>query len=200
MSLRRLLPTLVLICLATGLLAACAQLPGAMSGTAPPAQRLARTASNDFFLAGRLAASKGSQHYAVSITWRHTAQRDEIFVATPLGQGIAELTRDAAGARLTTAERREFAAPDWQTLSAQVFGFALPLSALPRWLTADVPAEALGVSYDRSGRPQRMVVDDWQVAYLDYASDAVDALPALIELKREDIEVRLKVDQWQVAP
>lgn len=196
MSLLRPLPALVLVCLATCLLTACAQLPGA----AAPAQRLTRVTSNDFFLAGRLAASKGNQRYAVNITWRHTTQRDEIFVATPLGQGIAELIRDAAGARLTTAERREFSAPDWQALSAQVFGFTLPLSALPRWLAADVPAEALGVSLDRSGRPQRMVADDWQVAYLDYASDAADALPVLIELKREDIEVRLKVDEWQIAP
>jgi outer membrane lipoprotein LolB len=171
-----------------------------MPGTALPTQRPVRTTSNDFFLAGRLAANKGDQHYAVNITWRHTTERDEIFVATPLGQGIAELTRDAAGARLTTADRQEFAAPDWQALSAQVFGFALPLSALPRWLMADVPAGALGVHHDRSGRPQRMVADDWQVAYPDYASDAADALPALIELKREDIEVRLKVDEWQIAP
>ncbi|MCX7175029.1 MAG: lipoprotein insertase outer membrane protein LolB [Proteobacteria bacterium] len=196
MPLSRLLPALVL----TGILAACAQLPGAASGDAVPAQRPARANINDYLMTGRLAVNQGQQHYAVSITWRHTSERDEIFLATPLGQGVAELTRDAAGARLTTAERREFNAPDWQALSAQVFGFALPLSALPRWLLAEVPAEALGVKYDGAGRPQRMVANDWQVAYLEYASDAADALPALIELKHEDIEVRLKVDEWQLSP
>lgn len=199
MSLRRLLPALLLICLASGLLAACAQLPGAPSGDTPPQPRPARTAGSDYFLSGRIAVRHGEQHYAVNITWRHSATRDEIFVATPLGQGIAELARDAAGARLTTADRREFNAADWQALSVQVFGFALPLSALPLWLLAEVPAEALGVNYDGAGRPQRMVADGWQVAYLEYASAAVDALPALIELRHEDIEVRLKIDEWQVS-
>lgn len=193
MSLRRLLPALML----TGMLTACSQLP--IAGDAVPVRRAARTAVESFLLAGRIAVSQGSQRYAASITWQHSAARDEIFLATPLGQGIAELTRDASGARLTTAERREFSAADWQALSVQVFGLALPLSALPRWLQADVPAEALGVRYDGAGRPQRMVADDWQVAYLEYAGDAVDALPALIELKRGDIEVRVKVDQWQLS-
>jgi len=190
-----LLPPLAL----TFLLAACAQLPGAASGEAA-VPRPARADNGGFLLTGRIAVSQGQQRHAVNITWQHSAARDEIFLATPLGQGLAELTRDAAGARLTTAERREFNAPDWQALSVQVFGFPLPLSALPRWLQGEVPAEALGVKYDGAGRPQRMVVDGWQVAYLDYAGNAVDALPALIEMKREDIEVRWKIDDWQLSP
>jgi len=83
-------------------------------------------------LTGRIAVSQSQQRHAVNISWLHRPARDEIFLATPLGQGIAELTRDAAGARLVTSERREFMAPDWQSLSVQVFGFPLPLSALPR--------------------------------------------------------------------
>lgn len=195
--LRRLLPTLVL----TGLLAACAQLPGASSGDAVTSHPV-RTGISSYLLTGRIAISQGQQRHAANITWRHSPARDEILLTTPLGQGIAELTRDAAGARLTTAERREFTAPDWQALAVEVFGFPLPLSALPRWLLADVPAEALGIKYDSIGRPQRMVVDGWQVAYLDYAGADVDALPALIEMRRDGIdaiEVRLKIDEWQLS-
>ena len=181
------------------LLSACAQLPGAVAENAA-LPRPARAAGGDFLLTGRIAVSQGQQRHAVNITWQHGAARDEIFLATPLGQGIAELTRGAAGARLTTAERREFNAPDWQALSVRVFGFSLPLSALPRWLLGEVPADALGVKYDGAGRPQRMVADGWQVAYLEYAGNAADALPALIELRREDIEVRWKIDDWQLSP
>ncbi|TRZ65311.1 MAG: outer membrane lipoprotein LolB [Rhodocyclaceae bacterium] len=195
MLLRRLLPSLAL----TFLLAACAQLPGTISEKAAM-PRPARAVIGGYILTGRIAVSQGQQRHAINITWQHSAARDEILLATPLGQGIAELVRDAAGARLTTAERREFNAPDWQSLSVQVFGFPLPLSALPRWLLAEVPAQALGVKYDSAGRPQRMVADGWQVAYLDYAGSAVDALPVLIEMKREDIEVRWKVDDWQLSP
>ncbi|MBI3524556.1 MAG: outer membrane lipoprotein LolB [Betaproteobacteria bacterium] len=192
MTPRRLLSALAL----AALLAGCAQLPRTEpAGSAP---RPARALIETYTLTGRIAVRKGEQHYAVNLTWQHGPQRDEILFATPLGQGLAELTRDAAGARLTTAEHREFAAADWQGLSAQVFGFSLPLEALPRWLVGVVPNDALGVTRDAAGRPQRMVSDDWQVAYLGYESPAADALPSLLELKRDDIEVRLKIDDWQV--
>lgn len=190
---RRLLFALALV----GLLAGCAQLPGVeLAAGLPP--RPARNMIDAYTLAGRIAVREGERHYAANITWQHALERDEILFATPLGQGIAELTRDAAGARLTTAEHREFVAADWQELSTQVFGISLPLAALPRWLVAAVPADALGVTRDGAGRPQQMVSDGWQVAYLDYESAAADALPTLLELKREDIEVRLKIDDWQL--
>jgi outer membrane biogenesis lipoprotein LolB len=40
--------------------------------------------------------------------------------------------------------------------------------------------------------------DGWQIAYLVYESAAPDALPTLIELRRDDIDVRLKIDTWQI--
>lgn len=193
MPLRRLLPSLIV----TGILAACAQLPQTLTPDAVPTQRQAQRRAGEFYLSGRLAVTQREQRHAMSVTWQHGTMRDQIFLSTPLGQGIAELTRDGGGARLVTADRREFSAPDWQNLALQMFGFSLPLASLPRWLLADVPAEAMGVSYDRAGRPQHMVVEGWRIAYLDYAGDAADALPALIEMQHEEITVRLKIDQWQ---
>lgn len=133
-----------------------------------------------FAVEGRVAIRSGQERHSARIVWRHAAERDEILLMSPLGQGVAELTRDAAGARLATADRKEYVASDWESLSAQVFGFALPLSGIPRWLAGHPPAAG----------------DGWRVDYLDYESDAIDALPTLIELKRNDLELRLKVDEW----
>ena len=191
-------PRLALPLVLISLLAACAQLPRTMPGDAPVVRAVGSTSSG-FQLTGRIALSRGQERHAVNIGWQHGTDSDEIFLTTPLGQGIAELRRDASGARLTTAEFREFNATDWETLAFQVFGFPLPLSALPRWLLAEVPADALGVLYDNAGRPRRMVADGWLVSYPKYDGDGPDALPVLIELKREDIEVRLRVDDWQLS-
>jgi outer membrane lipoprotein LolB len=120
-----------------------------------------------------------SHHYA-NISWRHDAMRDEILLTTPLGQGVAELSRDARGARLVTADRKEFAAADLDGLAEQVFGTRLPLNDLPNWLSGHAPAAVSG----------------WRVDYLEYQSDAADALPTLIEARRGDIELRLKVSEW----
>jgi outer membrane lipoprotein LolB len=159
------------------LLAACAQLP-AGGGIVRVPPKLSQ-----FELDGRIVVRESqSRHYA-NISWRHDASRDEILLTTPLGQGMAELSRDAGSARLVTADRKEYLAADWEGLSEQVFGVRLPLDDLPQWLSGRVPPAASG----------------WRVQYLEYQSDAADALPTLIEARRGDIELRLKVSEWILA-
>lgn len=143
-----------------------------------------------------MAVRQDEARHHVRISWNHNAGADELLVSSPLGQGIAELVRDSAGARLTTAERRVFSAQDWEALFAEVFGFRLPLAGLPRWLLADLPATAV----DDRGRPRAARAGEWAISYLDYESESPAALPVLIEFRREDLEIRLKVDSWDLAP
>lgn len=154
-------------------LAGCAQIPSIST-----VHRAPRTLTQ-FELDGRIVVRESqSQHYG-NISWRHDAQGDQILLTTPLGQGVAELSRDARGARLVTADQREFTAANWEGLAEQVFGIILPLNDLPNWLSGHAPASS-----------------SWRVDYLEYQSDAADALPILIEVKRGDIELRLKVSEW----
>lgn len=136
-----------------------------------------------FELDGRIVVRESQARHYANISWRHSATRDEILLTTPLGQGVAELSRDARGARLAMADGREYTADDWEGLSEQVFGARLPLDDLPSWLAGHVPARASG----------------WRVEFLEYQSDAADALPVLIEARRGNLELRLKVSEWGVV-
>ena len=160
---------------------------------AAPVARPARDGIAAFSFSGRVAARQGERRHYANIDWRHAAAADEILLTTPLGQGVAELVRDTRGARLVAADGQVTEAPDWEGLSARVFGFALPLADLPRWLLGDVAPAAR----DERGRPLAAMAAGWDIRYLDYESPAADALPVLIELRRDDIELRLKVDAWQ---
>lgn len=140
----------------------------------PPAGEIAQ-----FAFVGRIAVRQGEVRHHAKIDWRHTPAMDEILLATPLGQGLAELARDATGARLVLADQRRFAADDWSALSQQVFGFALPLETSARWLLGDTA-----------------VTEGWRVTIVERESAAADALPIVIELERDDIAVRLKIDEW----
>lgn len=162
----------LLVVLSALLLAACAG--GPPLPPRPPAAAIAA-----FAFSGRLAVRQGDVRHHVNIDWRHAGGADEVLLTTPLGQGVAEMTRDAAGARLRLADGRGFAAADWEALSAEVFGFRLPLGASARWLLG-APGESAG----------------WRVSVLERESDRPDALPTLIEFEREDIAVRLKIDEW----
>ena len=154
------------------LLAGCAASPVVM-------QRPGARDITQFAFVGRLAVRQGETRHHVNIDWRHDAQRDEILLTTPLGQGVAELVRDAGGARLTLADKRRYASADWSALSRQVFGFPLPLGASARWLLGDIAA-----------------TEGWRVTVVEREGATPDALPTVIELERDDIAVRLKIDEW----
>lgn len=158
------------------MLAACASLPAVV----PRTPRVL----DSFALEGRIAVRQGETRSYANIAWQHDARHDNILVTTPLGQGVAELSRDTSGARLVTADRREIAAPDWEGLAERVLGARLPLDDLPAWLGGRPPPPSSG----------------WRVDYLDYQSQAPDALPTLIEFQRDDLDVRLKIDHWGTAP
>lgn len=147
-----------------------------------------------FSVEGRFSARQGETRHYANFSWRHGMADDEILITTPLGQGVAELTRDARGAHLVTADKQTVAADDWEGLSARLFGFPLPLSNLPRWLAGNVEASRR----DANGRPESAMAEGWAIRYLDYESDAPDALPTLVEFQRDDMELRLKVDAWQL--
>lgn len=153
-------------------LAGCAA--GPVLPVRPPAGDI-----SGFSFVGRLSVRQGETRHHVSVDWRHTVADDTILLTTPLGQGVAEIVRDAAGARLTLADRRSYAADDWSELTRQVFGFALPLKASARWLLGEVAA-----------------TEGWRVTVVERESAASDALPTTLELERDDIHVRLKIDEW----
>ena len=147
-----------------------------------------------FSIEARIYVRRGDAPYQAQLSWRHGIERDDVLLTGPFGQGLAELIRDPAGARLIAADRREFVAPDWSTLSEQVFGVALPLNGMARWLTGNVASSG----HDALNRPTFAVEDGWHIAYPAYESEAPNALPVLMELQRDDIEVRLKIDQWEL--
>lgn len=157
-------------------------LAAALSGCAAVAPLPARPPAGEiaqFAFVGRIALRQGEVRHHARIDWRHAPGRDEILLATPLGQGLAEFTQDATGARLVLADRRHFAADNLGALSQQVFGFPLPLGASARWLLGEIE-----------------VADGWRVTIVERESAAADALPTVIELERDDIAVRLKIDEW----
>jgi outer membrane lipoprotein LolB len=173
------------------LLAACAQQPQRDQ----PNPRPLREAIIRYSLDGRVSVKRGKEARQAGINWKHDSDRDDIELSGPLGQKAARLSREASGARLDTATREVFVAADWEGLAERALGVALPLNNMARWVTATFSADAQ-VERDAIGRPIHVLVNGWQIDYLAYESDLPDALPALITLHRDDIDLRLKIDEW----
>lgn len=190
------------LCLLTG---GCALLSpeteeGAASATATA--RPSRGSIETFAVEGRIVIRQGENHHVSGVVWEHAMRRDEMRLTAPLGQTVAELVRDRDGARLRLSDGRETNAADLESLTEALFGIDLPLTAMPFWILADIPAGARQIVLDETGRPQQFDLNKWRIRYDAYESPAPNALPTFIGLHREAdgdreaIDVRLKIDAW----
>jgi outer membrane lipoprotein LolB len=165
----------------------------------PPAAGPARQAAEDFLLAGRFSLRQGEQNHAGRLSWRHTATGDELLLASPFGQGIAEIVAAPGQATLRLSDGRVFAAPDVPSLTESVLGYRLPLALLIDWIRGR-DAGARLVERDARGRPLRLRFENWNVEY-GYGDDDPTALPVRVFAERAGaFELRLRVDEWSALP
>jgi len=166
---------------AAALLGACATLPEV--GRPPPA---------GFELSGRVAVRYGKDAASGRIFWRHADDADELLITSALGQGIARLSRERDQFRLLTGANKEYRAADAESLTEQALGWRLPLAGLSDWVRGRAspgrPAEMRG----EVDKGLELWQDGWHVAYEEFR----EGRPFKLRLSREDLQIRLIVDQW----
>jgi len=177
---------LLLATVTTALLGACASIPAPVPRT------------GEFAVVGRVAVRYGEEAASGRVAWRHSDADDDLVISTPLGQGISEITRREGVYTLVAADRQRFSASDPERLAEQALGYALPLDGLPDWLRGraqpGVPAES---RYDGQ-RLAELRQQGWTIEYLAYEDDG--RLPKRLRLTRGALDIRLAIEEWQVAP
>jgi outer membrane lipoprotein LolB len=168
------------------LVAACATLP-------PPP-----LGEGEFAVVGRVAVRYGAEAASGRVTWRHTRSADDLLIASPLGQGIAEITRRGGGYTLVTANAQRFTAADPERLTEQALGWPLPLGGLPDWLQGRSQAGGAADARYEGNRLAELREDGWTIEYLEY--DELLRLPRRLRLTRGELDIRLIIEDWQVAP
>lgn len=185
------------------LLAGCASHPLRTAEMRP-----AHAESAPFTINGRISASQQGERHSAGLHWVHTAQSDEILLLTPLGQTAARIYRDDKSATLDNGSKH-YQDTNAEALMQQVLGWHLPLVGLRLWilgLPADyAPAQ---IEHDGAGRIAVLHQDGWEVRYLRYTDTradgsnipGTDSLPARLQLKRDDLQVLLLIDEWEWNP
>jgi outer membrane lipoprotein LolB len=175
---------------AAAALAACATLEPARG----PAPRAAA-----FDLIGRVAVTYDGRVFSSTVRWEHTAERDEIWLLTPAGQGLAHITGEADGAVYTGADRRQYRAGDIQSLTRRVLGWELPIAHLSWWVQGELAPGAVSdrVERDHHGRLTALAQEGWRIAYVHYPPSEQAGRPRRLELKGEAQEIRLVIDGWR---
>jgi len=158
---------------------------------------LQRDQLHDFVLVGRFTLRHATQNHAGRIEWQHAGASDTLLLASPFGQGIAEITGDANGARLRSSDGSERTAASSDELLQTVLGYPVGLARLLAWLRGG-HSEDGAVERDALGRPLRLRHEDWRIAY-EYDDDTPQALPGRLFVEREGgFVLRLRIDEWRL--
>jgi outer membrane lipoprotein LolB len=179
---------------AAALLGACAPITRQPSSAVklPPVQER-------FELSGRLSARHGSNALAANFRWHHEGERDELELASPLGQTIALLSGDGASARLQSADGRVLTAASWTKLTEDGLGWPLPVDGLMYWIQgAARTGAAFTAEAGEQGRASVLRQDGWTIVYQSYveASGGVWR-PSRLTADYPEVELRLVIDRWQ---
>ena len=159
---------------------------------------LAAPTAERFEFSGRIGVKYDNSSFSGNLRWRHAADGDEIWLYSPLGQTVANLRRDDAGAELITSEKKRYAAADAEQLTREVLGWNLPLAGLQYWVVGRVAPHfpPLAVERDAAQRLSQLQQNAWRIVFARYAPAEQGGLPEKLTLQYRDIEIRLVIDTW----
>ena len=100
--------------LLSGLLTACV-------AVAPGSKPVAA----DFDILGRVLISGEGRAFSSGLRWRHDAAGDELWLMSPVGQTLAHIVADSAGAVLTTPDLLEYRDHSVESLTRRALGLAI---------------------------------------------------------------------------
>jgi len=155
----------------------------------------------DFNILGRISIQDEKQSFSGSFRWQHLTASDEILLFTPLGQAVAEITKDDEGVRLITSKLEAFYAADVENLTQEILGWRMPLNGLQYWIQGThSPVTAAEKDLDNKDRVVTIRQDGWHIHYSSFAPAQINSipLPKVLNLIYQNLRIRLVVDDWKV--
>lgn len=161
------------------------------------AQRLADLAG--WRLQGRATVDSDQGSGQVRIRWSHQGREGRLAVSNPFGQTLMVLHHNPQGLRLRDREGRTYRGRQAREVLRQRLGSWVPVDRFSGWaLGLPARGEEPPASLDERGLPLALEVAPWAVAYTDYRRTDGVWLPASMEISREGVQLRIRVDQWDL--
>ncbi|WP_158228895.1 lipoprotein insertase outer membrane protein LolB [Chitinimonas sp. BJB300] len=161
-----------------------------------PAPAAPSSLPSQYSVSGRVAVNAAGKGYNARFNWAHQDQQDRVDISNPLGQVVARLEMAPEGARFFDTDGQLHVADDIESLSERELGWRLPAAGLRYWLLglAD-PTHA--ASWQEEGGARILLQDGWRIQYPVVTNAGA---PDKLSLKRNDLEVRIALYDWQLAP
>lgn len=187
----------------TAMLTGCTVIPARTSST--EAYHLFRTRElalyhhGQWLMSGRVAVQKGEDGWHANLRWRQLADRFDIMLSAPLGQGTLHLLGDLNGVELETQDQAAQYAARPEDLLHDRLGWSIPLSGMRYWvLGLPAPDSEPEMVWDEGGRVISLKQSGWNIAYRRYTQVNGLYLPDKIYMDNSQLKVRLVIDSWEL--
>lgn len=150
---------------------------------------------------GRIGVINGQEGWHANFLWTQQNTDYRIELIGPLGQGRVLIAGNEETVRIQTQDGRSETAPDPDTLVEQTIGTRLPVNGLRYWVRGlPAPGPTTQLQTDDSGRLIRLEQNGWVIEYPSYIPTSVLNLdlPERIIARRQDLSVKLVIEQWKL--
>jgi len=139
----------------------------------------------------------------VRVNWAMSGDAYHLAFMSVLGQRVAELNGDPAGAELRLPREEPRRAAGAEELLADALGWTAPLDALRYWVIGlPAPAPRFGrdpPELDAWGRLVGLEQEGWRVDYAQYTEADGLELPRRMTLDHPRLRIRLVIDEWNLG-
>ena len=161
----------------------------------PQLQALAR-----FELRGRVGVTTGHDGFNANLRWAQDGAHTQLTLEGPLGVGAVQVSASGADLTIVAANGTQLDSDAAHRELTARLGFDPPLTSLRYWILG-VPDPSSGATEEVDTGQQRLRAlnqGGWHVDYPQYLASGTQWLPARLTLRREQVRVKMVVDDWQL--
>lgn len=148
----------------------------------------------NWFFEGRLAVADKKDSLSANVSWRHSANSEEIMLSGPLSQGKVMISVQAGKVIVDDGDSKQEYTGDVETVFSQQLGMAMPVAALKFWVLGLVdPAQAW------TGQADGFSQSGWQITYKEMQQTNNQWLPRKLNVENAQTKIKLIVDQWDLS-
>lgn len=150
---------------------------------------------------GRVSVVVPDQGWHAALDWIQQDNQYEIELAGPMGQGRLVIDGGPDGVRARGTDGTVVVASSAEALIVERMGWGLPVAGLRYWVRGipDPASPVESMSLDSLGRLESLQQNGWRIRYPGYAEGVGIDLPRKLRLEREQVEVRLVIDEWSAG-
>jgi outer membrane lipoprotein LolB len=151
-------------------------------------------------LAGRIGVTNDQQGWHANFNWAQRGPDYSIDISGPMGQGRMRIEGNPGGVEIKTSEGKVMTATDPDRLIETALGVRIPVNGLMYWVRGlPAPNPRAELAGDPEGRLTRLEQSGWLIQYPRYAREAALDMPAQIWARKDDLRIKLIIEQWNLS-